>query len=321
MFITAVQIEGLADCPSLVLSDLDRVVRLTGPDPASTALGDGIALVFAALSEPHCTALLQHWKLLGPGESAEILAEPFPAQAIWTDTVAARSLIDDPDRRSITATLSLELDPLLFRALRAQSVRHPRLITALSSGLTLRITVGALFTTSFDALALSIQSVHIGTESFPTLPRERPEWLTRLLLQIGARFHRHVARPDLAEVVMAAATSRQNHAHYVAWQSAMASLGAARVARGPGGRAEMLIDERPLWRHGAAGRRTAELAASIHLTDADILWAETTDPLLAESIDADILEQVWWVGAKDGRIVKPTPRTVRRTAAFTRKKA
>ena len=48
MFITDVQIEGLSDAPILSLSELDREIRITGPDPASTALGDGISLVFAA---------------------------------------------------------------------------------------------------------------------------------------------------------------------------------------------------------------------------------------------------------------------------------
>lgn len=321
MFITDVQIEGLADAPSLSLSELGREVLIAGPDPASTALGDGISLVFAALSEAHCAALLRHWHLLGSEEVPDILADPFPAQASWSDTIAARSLIDDPDRRSITASITLELDPILFRTLRAQSVRHPRLITALSSGLSLRLTVGALLATSFDALALSLQSVHIGTESFPTLPRERPGWLTRLLRQLGDRFHRHTPNPELAAEVLAAATSRQHHRRYQAWQAAMAPLGVARVAHGPGGRPEILIDERPLWRHGEAGQRAAALAASIHLNDADILWAETTDPVLPQSIEAGALEQVWWVGADNGVLIEPTPRQVRRAAAFERKKA
>ena len=321
MFITDVQIEGLADAPSLSLSELDREVRIAGPDPASTALGDGIALVFAALSEPHCAALLQHWGLLGPEEIPDILADPFPAQASWSDSIAARSLIDDPDRRSITVSITLELDPILFRTLRAQSVRHPRLVTALSGGLNLRLTVGALLATSFDALALSLQSVHIGNESFPTLPRERPSWLTRLLRQLGDRFHRHTPRSDLAAQVMAAATSRQHHHRYQAWQAAMAHLGMARVAHGPGGVPELLIDERPLWRHGEAGRRAADLAASIHLTGADILWAETSNSELAKGIEASALEQVWWVGTEDGAVIRPTPRQVRRAASFERKKA
>jgi hypothetical protein len=321
MFISGVQIEGLADCPSLTLNNLGRVVRLAGPDPASTGLGDGIALAFAALSEPHCEALLRHWSLLGPGESAEILSDPFPVQASWADPLAARSLVDDPDRRNITTTLTVELDPLLFRELRAQSVRHPRLITALSTGLTLRLTVGALFATSFDAVALSIQSVHIGEESFPTLPRERPDWLIRLLHQLGDRFHRHAPRSDLAQTVMAAATSREHHDRYLAWQAALTHLGAARVARGPGDCAQILIDERPLWRFGQAGRHAAALAAAIHLTDADILWAETTDPILTRGITDGALEQVWWVGAADGIAISPVPRSIRSASALSRKEA
>ena len=261
-----------------------------------------------------------HWSLLGPEEVPDILADPFPAQASWSDTIAARGLLDDPDRRSITASVTFELGPILFRTLRAQSARHPRLVTALSSGLSLRLTVGALLATSFDALALSLQSVHIGTESFPTLPRERPAWLTQLLRQLGERFHRHAPNPELAAQVMAAATSRHHYSRYQAWQAAMSSLGTARVAHGPGGRPEILIDERPLWRHGAAGEHAAELAAAIHLTGADILWAETTNPLMAQSIESGALEQVWWVGADNGMLIQPTPRQIRRAAAFQRKK-
>ena len=81
MFITDVHVEGLADAPSLSLEALERTIRIAGPDPASTALGDGIALVFATLSEPHCAALLRHWQLLGPAEVPDILADPFPVQA------------------------------------------------------------------------------------------------------------------------------------------------------------------------------------------------------------------------------------------------
>ena len=83
----------------------------------------------------------------------------------------------------------------------------------------------------------------------------------------------------------------------------------------------ILIDERPLWRHGAAGHHAAAIAASIHLTGADILWAETTSPVLAQGIETGALEQVWWIGADDGMVVQPSPRQVRRAATFGRKKA
>ncbi len=319
MFITAVEITGLAELPELHLSGLGRVVQVGGPSPASVALGDAIALAFAALSPAHCAAMLERWGVLGPGEQPEILADPFPSQASWTDRLAARHLVDDPNHRSITVSLTIELDPLLFRELRAEAARDPRLVTALAEGPMMTLCVGGLLATSYDALALSLQSVRIGEERFPTLPRERPLWLTRLLLTLGERFHRHTPG-SVAARALQVATSRQHHARYVAWQDALRErLGSVRVASGPGDAPVILADEKPLRRWGVAGRDLAALAGAVHLTGADVLWATTEDPLMAGAVEAGALEQVWWVCAA-GEPLKPT-RKIRRAARFPRANA
>jgi len=186
-------------------------------------------------------------------------------------------------------------------------------VTALSQGPELTLTIGALFSTSLDALALSIQSVTIGSEHFSTLPTERPTWLTRLLQELGTRFRRHQPDPDLAAVVLAAATSRDRFKDYQSWQAALAEpLGPARVARGAGGAPVLLIEDRPIRRWGARGLQLASLAASVHLYGADVLWVESAEPLLVPWSDA--LEQLWQLSPAGNLAVVPDPPRMRRAS-------
>ena len=167
-------------------------------------------------------------------------------------------------------------------------------------------------------MALTIQSAQIGEERFPTLPRERPVWLTRLLLELGRRFHRYDGLdPALAERALACATSRDLHERYVAWQAALAeTLGPARVIRTPRGVPEILIDERPLRRWGGTGQRTAALAGAVHLSGADVLWADADDPLLVAGVEAGSLEQVILAAAEDGAEIAASSTPTRRAARF-----
>ena len=157
MFITAVSVRGFADLALFELQDLGRRVELRGPDPASTALGDAIELAFAALSEDALARLLSRWGLLGPGEEAEINGENFPDQATWSDGQAARYLLPPGPERHIQVEIEIEPDPILYGELRAESAREPRLVIGLSEGGRLTLGVGALFASSFDALALNLQ--------------------------------------------------------------------------------------------------------------------------------------------------------------------
>jgi hypothetical protein len=317
MVVDAVEIHGMADLPSLNLGALERLSHIKGPDPASVALGDGLELFFAALAPAHLHGLVRRWGLLEPDEEAEVIAEPFPDQARWTVPAASADLVSDAKQRAITVAVTLSLDPLLFRDLRAEAARHPRLVTALADGPVVTITVGALFAQTFDALALSINTVKVGQERFPTLSSERAAWMSRLLTAIGTRFHRYT--PDVGQTAawaLAAATSRERHAHYTAWQAALQDrLGAVRVALGPGGAPMILVNEQPLRRWGEEGARATSLAAAIYLSGADVLWAESEDPLLAGGVERGALEQIITLGPGGDRIVE-APKSQKKASAF-----
>lgn len=316
MLVESVDVEGMADLLRFSTGPLERITRFKGPDPASVALGDALELFFAALSPVHLRRLLARWQLLVLDEEPDLIVEPFPDQARWSTAAAGSDLVADPKTRAISVTAALRLDPVLFRGLRAEAARHPRLVTALSSGPVVTITVGALFASTFDALALSVNTVQIGEERFPTLDAERPAWLTRLLLALGPRFHRYTPDPHtVASWAMAAATSRDRFPAYTAWQQALAErLGVVRVALGAGGAPTLLVNERPVWRWGDHGARTAALAAAVHLSNADVLWAESEDPILAEGIEQGALEQVLLLGPGGERAVQPPPPRPKATA-------
>ena len=91
---------------------------------------------------------------------------------------------------------------------------------------------------------------------------------------------------------------RDHHAAYRQWQSALGPDGPhLRVARGADDRPTLLGDDQPLRRYGQAGQDRAALAAAIHLSGADILWAESADVLLKQAVESDPspLEQVFSV--------------------------
>lgn len=320
MVIDAIDVRGLADLSAFQVTDLERQAHLQGPDPASIALGDALELFFAALDPRHLRNLLRRWGLTTDDEPPEIIGEPFPDQAHWTSAASGADLVKDTRQRSITVAVTVRLDPILFRDLRAEAAREPRLVTALADGPVITVTVGALFTRSFDAIALSINSAQIGDERFPTLTSERPAWLTRLLSAMGSRFHRFT--PDnrtVAAWALQAANSRDAYPAYTAWQAALRDrLGEVRAYRDASDAPALLIGNRPSRRWGARGAHIAALAAAVYLSEADILWAESDDPILADGIARGALEQVILLSPSGSLQVQPPPQKKRATAFRSR---
>jgi hypothetical protein len=326
MYITAIHARGFRDLRDGRLDGLVRRVDLKGPSPAATALGDAVELAFAALSEEGLERLLRRWNLIAEGETPEITGTPFPDQASWTDRATARSLVADPAKPNLRVDLTLSLDPPLYGLLRAESARDPRVGTALGQGGALTLSVGALFTRTFDTLALTLQSVRIGDESFPTREGERPHWMPRLLRALATRLHRHDATTttaDTATAALDALLSQEHHGSWQAWSAALAPDGPTlRVARGPGGAPILLGDGLPLRRHGAQALRDAALAAAVHLSGADVVWAESARPWLAAAVDGDAsaLEQVFRVhpgGTLVPTDAPPEPQRATRTLPTT----
>jgi hypothetical protein len=298
MYVTAIAARGFRDLPDTRLEDLGRIVDLKGPTPATTALGDALELAFAALSDQALEALLLRWGLLGPGEQPELTGEVFPEEVAWDDQHAARALVADERQRSLEVEVTLALDPPLYGLLRGEAARDPRVVSALGQGGTITLAVGALFTSTFDTLALSIQSFRIGAESFPARASDRPRWLTRLLRELADRFHRYDPEADTAAVALQAMTSRAGFEGWEAWRRALQPDGPTlRAARGPGGLPVLLGDDLPLRRFGHQAERDAGLAAAVHLSRADVVWAESGRAWLAGTVtgDASALEQVFRV--------------------------
>ncbi|NOY24571.1 MAG: hypothetical protein GXP62_01735 [Oligoflexia bacterium] len=309
MYITAIEIKGMRDLPHLSLHDLDRVVRVAGPTPAATALGDGLELFFAAFSAQALERFLRRVELLQPEEAPEIIGDPHPVQASWQDRKAAEMQVTQGQRSRIV-TVELRLDPPLFRTLSDQAAREPRMVAALASGGTVRITVGALLATSMDALSLTLTGFQVGDKRFATAEGERPAWLKNFLLALTHRFHRADERPAeaLAQQVTELALSRDRHADFLGWQHTLAdSIGLVRPALGPGGQPTLVADDLPLRRHGPVALRRARLAADAWLDPCDVLWVDDGPAWIDDAVAGDDspLEQVFRVCA-DGTI-DPTP--------------
>ena len=305
MYVRSLHIAGLGDLPELRLSELGRVVRIHGPSPAATAVGDGLSLAFAAMSAPALKALLGRWGLLHPDEDVEIQTNPLPTQASWQDRQMAPFLVADLRGRKVQVELDLVPDPPLFAELRALGARAPRLATALGAEPVLQVGVSAFFAESWDVLSIAVQSFAVGGESFPTTGKDRPEWLTSLLLRVGQRFWHHHPTGGCAEAAMVAMTSASTDAmaDFEGWQSALRpSLGRVRPVRGPAAAPVLLADEMPLRRFGRFGTERADLAASIFFSGADVLWVGNTDDWAESFVEGEgsPLEQVWRIAPEGG---------------------
>jgi hypothetical protein len=296
MYITAVRVRGMRDLPLMQLQGLERVVRLRGPSPASTALADALSLAFASLRSESLAALLDLWGLLAPGEQPELHGHPFPDQATWRDRVEAEALVQSDGDRSVHVDVDLALDPPLFAMLRSEAAREPRALMALSQEPRVGFGVSALFARSWDAVALTLKPLRIGDEEFTLRESERPAWAQRVLAELGHRFLRDGADRAIHERTVAAATSRTQHLEYRRWTESLQPAGPQlRAARGAGGQPMWLGDELPMRRWGPHWRAQAELSALVYLGGADILWTETQDPWIEGQVEGEHspLEQVW----------------------------
>ena len=316
MFITAVSVRGFADLIHFELRGLGRMVELRGSDPACTALGDAIQMLFAALDETHLRTLLERWELLGPNEEAEITGEPFPDQATWCDGQAARALIPPGPDRHLRIEAEIELDPILYGHLRSEATRDPRLVIGLSENGRIKIEVGLLFANSFDALAIHIQRFEVGNQAFSLNTSDRPMWLNPFLRRLAGRFHRHDPQKTVAETALQAATSSSQYQTYTAWQDCLGQEHKLRAARGAGDTPIILEGDLPLRRWGIHTVQKVRLGASIHLSGADIVWAEHGPDFLEHTVSgpASPLEQVFCIHPDASTVVEsitqPDPPTV-----------
>lgn len=302
MYIREIHVQGFRDLPEGRLQGLDRVVHLRGPSPATTALADAVELVFATLSHDGVHRLVQRWELASQDAPPEVIGDDFPEAVDGVDPLTAQALLHpDNNRRTLQATVLLALDPPLHGHIRSLAARHPAVLLALAEDPTLSITATALFTRSLDHVSLALDRVAIGRHQLALHTTDKPTWVPRLLRDLSRRFHRHSAQDNLIEALADAALGRDRFDRYVAWQGTLGD-GAPRlrVASGPGGHPMLLADELPLRRLGSPTLERVQLAAAVHLSGADVLWAQSADPVLLQAIEGDSspLEQVFAVSSE-----------------------
>ena len=319
MYVRGIAINGFADLPRFSADGLGRQVTVKGPSVAASAIGDGLALGFAALSPVALEHLLARWGVLSAGESAEIEADPLPVQATWSDKNIAKSLCADRQQRKLSVQLKLELDPPLTADLRTLTAREPRVGIGLGESPTPTVTVevSAYFGASWDVLSLSIQAILLGSERFSGATNERPKWLSRLLVELGRRFVSHDESHSHAARAMEAMTARpaEQHERFLAWQHFLQpELGLVRPVPGANNTVVLLADNRPTHRFGPLAERRIHLATTAFLSGADILWVGEHDDWAHRFIEGDgtALEQLWTIGPH-GDVdpeSQPQPRTI-----------
>jgi hypothetical protein len=300
MYIRSLTISGLADLPHFSIDALNRSVRIQGPSLAATAVGDGLALAFAALSEPTMRRLLLRWGLISSVDEAEVFVESTPTQANWTDRQIAKSLVSDHKKRKIKVGLSILLDPLLCAQLRQQAGAEPRLSLGLGRDHTLKLEVSAFFGASWDILSIAIMSVVIDGERFPTGINERAPWMANLLTTLGERFVSHDESDSHPALALACLCSPKadTFAQYTRWTRLLSpEIDALRVAKAGENTAIFIAGNRPLSRFGPRAVRAAEWAATAAMGGADVMWMGSHDERAEQLVlgDACALEQLWTV--------------------------
>lgn len=320
MYVRSLSINGLADLPSFRADELGRQVSIRGYGPAASAVGDGLALIFAALSERALCHLLLRWGLVQAPAEAEVTVEGLPVQATWSDRRLAKSIVSDHGSRTVRARAEVLLDPPLATRLRSHAAREPRLAVGLDGAPTVNIEVSAFFGASWDVLSISVQSVIIGGERFPIATNERAPWMSWLLKTLGERFVSHDETREFASKALASLISpaADRHAPTRQWQKlAPVHLGHVRVAQLDSGRAIFLSDDRPLSRHGATAVRTLEQSVTATMMGADVMWLGAPEGELERLTEGDEspLEQLWTVSS-EGSIDPAKQDTVRSILPF-----
>ena len=297
MYLRSLTIHGLSDLPHFTIDGLGRTVTISGPSPASSAVGDGLGVLFGAMNESVLRQLLRGWGLIHQENDAEIESEPLPTQAMWSDRERAKAIVSDLANRRVRVAADLALDPPLAATLRKAAATEPRLGVALSDPPTVHVEVSAYFGVSWDVLSVSIQSVVIGSERFPCNGKERAPWLTDLLIQLGQRFARHDDDAPHAALALQQMTSALE-CDYAGFQRFTEVVGPVRPVAIGENAAEFVHEHRPIRRLGAARVRAIHAAATATLRNVDIVWLDDADPwsaTLTESEHAP-LEQLWTVG-------------------------
>lgn len=308
MLLNAAHVLGLRAAESWEADELGAVVELP-PPPVGIAIADGLSLLHAVLDPDRARDILERLELLGPEPTLHLDEHGFLEQVVGLDAAAVASLLHDARERKAFVAVSLALDPVLYGRLREESLRDPRVVTALGQDPTLGLKVGWLFTRDLTAGSVTVLDVRVGDLSFPVNSSERPAWMSGLLREVGSRFARPVCdepHEQLAHRLLDAMLSPRPERR-AAWQRLSAAcreapfgFGALQLVQTPtrargageGGAAVAFGDElTPLRRYGPDAARRLRVAAAALLDAPDVL-------ILDEPLDASLRD--WVVSCTTG---------------------
>lgn len=209
MRIDALHIEGLRHAPDWTAEDLGRRVDLPVA-PAGIAVADALALLAAGLDAERTESILARAGLAGKELEALLDDREMPEQVSGLLPAEVEALLDPEGGRRVVISAKLALDPPLFGQLREESMRDPRMLSALGEDPTVSLKVGWLFTHDFETTSVGILELKVASSPFPTGRNERPRWMDGLLRSIGTRIGGVGARGGasrLGEVLLNAALS------------------------------------------------------------------------------------------------------------------
>ena len=198
MLISALDIQGLKAAGDWSGTGLGASVELPAP-PVGMAISDALAMIEAILNPDQFVALSHRLGILSPEHEVFHDDAGFVEQAVELDVAAVDAILSADGSRRVTLTATLELDPPLFGRLREESMRDPRVMTALGQNPALTLKVGWLFSMSRQAVSVGVLDFQVGNTPFALNKSDRPSWMNGMLRAIGAR----LGRADWSEEISA----------------------------------------------------------------------------------------------------------------------
>jgi len=186
MLIDALDIQGLKSACGWSEASLGARVDLPAA-PEGVAIADAVAMVEAVLSPDRFVDIATRLGIVGPDHEIFMDDAGFVEQAVELDVEGVDAILADLGNRRVTIAATLVLDPPLFGRLREESMRDPRVMTALGQTPTITLKVGWLFSMSRQAVSVGVLDLRVGDTPFALNKSERPSWMNGLLRAIGGR--------------------------------------------------------------------------------------------------------------------------------------
>jgi len=290
MYIQSVEIQGLADLPYCLLQEIPSSgMTFQEATPETTALGDALAIWFAAFDEMSLVDLLVQWGW-AQEEDIEVFGEGLVEEVSWFDGTCSSMWVED---RTVSISLDIGLDNDTVQTLR-QLIANPEVQVALMSEPTFSATLSMRWSNDHQVMGLSFTSIRLGQWRMPT---EKPVWYLQLMRVFYQRFFRNHNRFMVAECALSTMLSIDGFTRYQSFQQACAKWGELRVVSILDREPMLLINDRRIRRWGAEMESTIRVLASWHLVSSDIVWS---DRVLSER---PMNKQIWGIapGLKESR--------------------